>query len=177
MVNLTGLVHSFDLLSAEDPNASIQPLIRPILYATEHQPLDQLLLSMQQKGVSLAVVVDEYGGTSGIVTIEDVLEEVVGEIEDEYDAQEEIYRKLSDTMYAFNARAEIDLINEIFPWQLPKGEYETLAGLLMHLMGKIPRPGEEAALPNCTLRVSRADMRSVKEVLVIVRNPGEKNHA
>jgi CBS domain containing-hemolysin-like protein len=129
---------------------------------------------MQHKGVSVAAVVDEYGGTTGIVTIEDVLEEVVGEIEDEYDSKEEPYRKLSETIYLFNGRTEVDVINEIFPWNLPKEKYETLGGLVMHLMGKIPRVGEEVTLPNLTLRVFGADTRSVKEVLVILQNPAER---
>lgn len=174
MVNLTGVIHSFDLLSEENPDTSIRHLIRPLLYVPEQQSLDRLLLLMQQGEVSVASVVDEYGGTTGIVTTEDVLEEVVGEIEDEYDSKEQLYWKLSDTMYLFNARMEVDVINEMFPWNLPKEGYETLGGLVMHRTGKIPRAGEETALPNLTLRVARADTRSVKEVLVILNSPVEK---
>jgi CBS domain containing-hemolysin-like protein len=174
MVNLTGVIHSFDLLSEKNPETPVRHLIRPLLYVPEQQSLDQLLLSMQQRGVSVAAVVDEYGGTTGIVTMEDVLEEVVGEIEDEYDSKEQLYWKLSDTMYLFSGRMEVDVINEMFPWNLPKEGYETLGGLVMHQSGKIPRTGEEVALPNLTLRVARGDTRSVKEVLVILKSPMEK---
>ena len=111
--NITGVIHSFDLLLASNREQTIQPYIRPISFFPETKPIDELLLDLQRKQEALAVVVDEYGGAVGIVTVEDILEEVVGEIEDEYDTAQPLFRKVGPKAFLINARMEIDHINEI----------------------------------------------------------------
>ena len=97
--------------------------------------------------MNLAIIVDEYGGSVGILTIEDLLEEVVGEIADEYDHDADLVRSLTDKKFCVGARAEVKDLNERFPWRLPDGDYETLGGLLLHHFGRIPTLGEKLELP------------------------------
>ena len=121
---------------------------------------------MQRRGINMAVVVDEHGGTVGIVTVEDLLEEIVGEIEDEYDEREILFEPLADGSVRVEGAMEIDRLNEIFPWRLPAGDYETIAGLVVTQLGRVPRPGVRVKLAHVTIEVTRADARAVRQVIV-----------
>jgi CBS domain containing-hemolysin-like protein len=120
----------------------------------------------------LAVVVDEYGGAVGIVAIEDLLEEIVGEIEDEFDQEVTPYRKLREGHYLINARTEIKALNEALHLQLPPGDYETLAGFLIAQLGDLPRGGEKVQYHNLRFTVRATEARSVKEVELVVAGAG-----
>ena len=114
----------------------------------------------------MAVVVDEYGGCIGIVTREDILEEVVGEIQDESEQERPLYRQVGFNRWLIQGRMEIDQINEIFGWNLPKGDYETLAGFLLDKFQRIPKIGELVRYENFTFLIKRANPRGILEVMV-----------
>jgi len=166
MYNIVGIVHAFDLLGDVEPRAAVATIMRPPLYVPENKLAHHQLRLMQRRGQNMAVVVDEHGGTVGIVTVEDLLEEIVGEIEDEYDQREVLYEVLADGSVCVQGGMQIDHLNERFPWHLPEGEYETIAGLVITHLGRIARVGEKVRLPGTVVEVTRADARAVREVVV-----------
>jgi CBS domain containing-hemolysin-like protein len=173
--NIVGWVNAFDVLSMLPGERSFRHLIRPAYYVPETRRIGDLLKDVQQKGVPLAVVVDEYGGSIGIVTIEDMLEEIVGEIEDEYDARERLYEVLPDGSFRIDARMEIDTINEILGLHLPTGNYETLAGFILTQLERIPQRGELLMHDGLMLEIEEATNRTVEGVHIVPRpaQPGE----
>jgi CBS domain containing-hemolysin-like protein len=169
--NLMGVLHDFDLLGEQPSGQAIKPFVRSIHYVPESKKIDQLLPEMQRQGIHLAAVVDEYGGTVGIVTIEDLLEEIVGEIDDEFDQAVTPFRKLGDNHYLINARIEVEALNEALHLDLPLGDYETLAGFIIAQMGDLPRSGEQLRWGNLRFVIRSAEARSVKEVELFVEPP------
>jgi CBS domain containing-hemolysin-like protein len=166
--NIIGIVNSFDLLDAPHNDQSIKLLIRTVPYVPESKPIDELLVEMQKKRNHLAIAVDEYGGTVGIITIEDILEEIVGEIKDEYDTDQRLYRKIRWNKYLINARMETDQIRELLSLSLPNGDFETLGGFLLEKFGHIPKPGEILKYQNLTFTIVSSDERSIGEVRIKV---------
>jgi CBS domain containing-hemolysin-like protein len=116
----------------------------------------------------MAVVVDEYGGAVGVITLEDIIEEVVGEIEDEYDKGIKLWRRVSEGEYLINTKIEIEKVNEELGLGIPEGEYDTLSGFLLSEVGSIPKVGEEIPYKNHTFIVTKASLRSVEEVKLIL---------
>lgn len=167
--NLVGWVNAFDVLSLAPGERSFRHLIRPAYYVPETRRIGDLLRDVQQKGIPLAVVVDEYGGSVGIVTIEDMLEEIVGEIEDEYDAGQRLYEVLADGSYRIDARMEIDAINEVLGLNLPTGDYATLAGFILTQLERIPQRGELLVYEGLVLEIEEATNRAVERVHVLPR--------
>lgn len=168
--NIVGILHSFDLLFAQGKEQTIQPFVRSICFFPETKPVDELLLHLQRNQESMAAVVDEYGGAVGIVTMEDILEEVVGEIEDEYDFGQPLYKKVGPRKLLINARMEIDHINEILKLGLPKGDYETLGGFVLDRLGRVPLAGEGFRFKGMLFEVQKADERSISEVSVTLKS-------
>ncbi|MDG2303645.1 MAG: transporter associated domain-containing protein [Candidatus Binatia bacterium] len=172
--NVIGLIHVFDLLVQSGARSAAE-LMKTPTFVPEMTPASDVLRRLQVEGVNLAVVVDEYGGAVGIVAIEDILEEVVGEIEDEYDEEEDPVCEVEAGAWIVDGRAEIERLNERFPWQLPEGEYETLGGLMLAHLAHIPDVGETLALPRVALRVTAASPRSVDEISVTtIAEPNEE---
>ncbi|MBF6568158.1 MAG: HlyC/CorC family transporter [Candidatus Binataceae bacterium] len=170
--DIIGVVHVFDLLEAPDLTRPVTEVMRPVSYFSESTPLDEILLAMQRTGENLAVVVDEYGGASGILTVEDLLEEIVGEIEDEYDAREELTTVLNARSLAVLARAPIAELNDRFGLNLPEGEeYATIGGLVVERLGHIAKPGEQFKVGDVTITVTRSDARAVREVIIGLDRP------
>lgn len=167
---LTGFLHTLDLLGAE-ASASLRPLLRPAPYVPESRRLEDLLRDLQRARTQMAMVVDEYGGVVGIVTMEDLLEELVGEIEDEDDDAIPAIRRLPDGAWLVDARIEVERLNEETGLQVPKGEYETLAGYLLALLQKIPEPGEEITAEGIHFLVTEADRRSILKVKIRRASP------
>ena len=142
--DILGYVHSFDLF--KDPK-HIKSMLRPVEYVPEPMFAKDVLNVLIKKRKSLAVVLDEYGGTSGIMTVEDVIEELVGEIEDEHDTFELIEEKINDNTYTFSARLEVDYMNESYKFQLPESEhYETLGGFIVNHTEEIPEKNQEITI-------------------------------
>lgn len=152
--NIIGYVHSFDLFKKPE---NIGQVLRPISFIPETMMANLALSMFIKQNKSLAVVVDEFGGTGGIVTMEDIMEEIFGEIEDEHDKDKIIEKKISDTEYLFAGRVEIDHINEKYNLRIPQGEeYETLAGYIIINSGSIPSEGENVVIKNYNFKIMKA---------------------
>ncbi|MBI4638434.1 MAG: HlyC/CorC family transporter [Candidatus Rokubacteria bacterium] len=164
--NIVGVVAAMDLLSRGDAVHALDALIRAPYYVPETKRIDDLLREMQRTRVHMAVVVDEYGGSTGVVTLEDVLEEIVGEIQDEHDRTPASVERLPDGSYWVAARTNIDELNEALDWGLPKHGFETIAGLVLATLHRIPRTGEEFQLPGYAITVLEADARRVIAVKI-----------
>jgi CBS domain containing-hemolysin-like protein len=165
MPNITGMIHAFDLLVAENKRR-VKDLMKPATFVPDMILANDVLRRMQAEGVNLAVVIDEYGGAVGIVTMEDLLEEVVGEIADEYDREDDPVQVQPDGKCHVRARAEVKELNERFPWRLPEGDYETLGGLLLSHFERVPNVDEICELPYAKLRILKTRDRSIEEIEV-----------
>ncbi len=169
---VVGFLHVLDVVG-QTPDAPIAPFLRKALFVPEAMPIDELMRTFREAGTSFAVVVDEYGGVTGIVTAEDVVEEVVGEIEDEYDRRMEYYKKLSPDEFLVPGRMEIGRFEEEVRVRLPDGDYATVGGMLIALAGRIPAAGEAFDLPGAVITVEKASDRAVLEVRVRLVPRGE----
>jgi CBS domain containing-hemolysin-like protein len=144
----------------------------------ETKKINDLLKEFQTKKIHMAVVIDEYGGTSGIVTLEDILEEIVGEITDESDEDQPLYRKLGNNKYTFEGKILLNDFYKILEIQEDifedvRGESETLAGLILELTGEIPESGETVHYGKFTFRINSSDRRRIKEIYVEIKNENE----
>jgi putative hemolysin len=171
---IVGILYAKDLLpylkdSAGQPPA-LRTLLRTPVFVPESMSVDDLLHEFQRRKVHIAVVLDEYGGTAGMVTIEDLLEEIVGEIQDEYDEEEPLIVKLSDDEARIDGRADVDDLSELFDITLSledADEYDTVGGLIYHRIGGVPRPGDQVIVEGLTLTVETTDGRRVGKVLAV----------
>ena len=164
--SVVGVVAAMDLLSRGAEVATLDELKRPPYYVPETKRIDDLLREMQRARTHMAVVVDEYGGSTGVVTLEDILEQIVGEIQDEHERAPASVERLPDGSYRVAARTNIDELNEAFDWTLPKRDYETVAGLVLATLGRIPRAGEVFQIPGYTITVLQTDARRVTAVKI-----------
>ncbi len=170
--NIVGILHVFDLLSvgAHEREAAIQHLARPVRYVPESVMAVDLLVELQGSGTPMAVVVDEYGGAVGIVTIEDLLEEVVGEIEDEHDDSASLIVAEQPGVWTIQGKAAVAKVNDELNVALPEDdEYESLAGLVLHRLRRLPAIGETLVVGDLTLRVVKASNRSIEEIQLLRR--------
>jgi CBS domain containing-hemolysin-like protein len=168
---IVGVLHAFDILSAEvgGRKGTAGELARPPIYVPEAKPTVDLLVELQRAGQQLSVVVDEYGGATGICTIEDILEEIVGEIEDEYDRGPSPIRLEGPGLWRVAAKTSIAQVNETLKITLPEGEdYETIAGLILDRLKRIPREGETLRLGPVTITIIGASDRAIEEVRIRV---------
>ncbi len=168
--NITGIVHLKDILKAmrKGGDVNVKELIAPVLLIPQNKRIGQLLKEFQSKRQQMAVVVDEYGGTIGIITMEDILEELVGEIQDEYDNETPFVEKTGDKTYSVLASATLDDVNDLLPHEIEKDEaFNTLAGYLIHKFGKIPSVNEKISVDNyefTILKKTRTTITLVKMV-------------
>jgi putative hemolysin len=170
---IVGLLYAKDLLPFLKKDAGERPALRSLLrsplFVPESMSIDDLLHEFQRRKVHVAIVLDEYGGTAGLVTIEDLLEEIVGEIQDEYDTEEPMIVKLSDDEVRIDGRASIDDFGEAFDTELrleDDEEYDTVGGLIFHRLGDVPAPGDVVTIEGFRLTVESIDGRRVAKVLV-----------
>ena len=165
--DIVGYVHLNDVVRviADHRQATLQDLVRRIDFFPETYTADRLLKHFIQKRQGVAAVVDEFGGTAGIVTMEDVVEEIFGEIDDEYDVEEEVERMIDDHTFVFSARLEIDYLNETYKLDLPvSDDYETLAGMILHYCESIPEQGEELNIGKYRVKILKASNMKLDEV-------------
>lgn len=170
--HVVGFVHVLDTVGLS-PAEPILPFLRKALIVPELMPIDELMRKFQQAGTTFAVVVDEFGGTTGIVTAEDVVEEIVGEIEDEYDGKMDYYKKLSADEFLVPGRMEVSRFEEEFGVRLPEGDYATVGGLLTALAERIPAAGESFSVPGVLFTVEAASDRAVLSVRVKIMKEKE----
>jgi putative hemolysin len=172
---IVGMLYAKDLLPYLKPDAAPRPplrkLLRPPVLVPESMSIDDLLHELQRRKVHIAVVLDEYGGTAGVVTIEDLLEEIVGEIQDEYDVEEPLVVRISDDEARIDGRLDVDELLELFDLEdvhlADDEEYDTVGGLLYHRVGGVPAPGDSIEVEGLRLTVESTDGRRVGKVLVV----------
>ena len=158
----------------------LRTLLRTPVFVPESMTVDDLLHELQRRKVHLAIVLDEYGGTAGLVTIEDLIEEIVGEIQDEYDEEEPMIVRLSDDEARVDGRAAVDDLQELFDTTFgleDEDEYDTVGGLIYHRIGGVPKPGDEVRVDGLLLTVESTDGRRVGKVLVVREGSGENGDA
>lgn len=146
---------------------TIEEMMREIFFIPETRHTLGLLKEMREKHLGIAIAVDEYGGTAGLVTLEDIIEEFFGEIHDEFDESENLFRQIGPRQITVKARVDIDELNERFHLNLPSGDYNTLGGLLMQRLGHIPRRGERLELETCTVLIFSTTRKQAKWVRII----------
>ncbi len=175
--NIKGVLYAKDLLTHLDKPANFrwQSLIRSAFYVPETKMIDDLLGDFQRNKVHLAIVVDEYGGTSGLVTLEDILEEIVGDISDEYDEEEKLFSKIDNHTFVFEAKIQLNdffKLDEIDAGLFEKisGEVETLAGLILEIKGEMPTKGERFDYEHYVFEIMAADNRRIKKVKLYIKN-------
>lgn len=176
--NIRGILYIKDLLPHAQKSATFrwQNTIRPPFYVPETKKIDDLLEEFQKNKVHMAIVVDEYGGSSGIVTLEDILEEIVGEITDEFDEEEKYYTKISENMFLFDGKTMLndfykvtDAEDSIF--DDVKGEADSLAGLILELKGEFPVKNDTIKCKNYVFTIEAVDNRRIKQIKVEIKNP------
>ena len=163
--NIIGYVHSFEMFKKP---ASIKQILLPIAFVPSAIAGKELLELFSKQSGNIAVVVDEYGGTAGVVTIEDVMEEIFGDIEDEHDAEDLLEEQIGENEYRFSARTDIDYLNEKYHLRLPESEeYDTLGGLIIHELESIPESGDSLDIGEHMLVIEQVTDRRIEVVRII----------
>jgi putative hemolysin len=170
--SIKGVVYAKDLLAyvgkSVPAGISIKKLIRPALFVPESKKADDIFKEMCESKIQIAIVVDEYGGTAGLVTLEDLIESIVGDIQDEYDNEEAECVKVDDGIYNFEGDCDIEDAEEGLGKIFPKGDYDTLAGFLLELIGDIPSVGDKIKYENLTFTITDMDDRRIEKIQVKV---------
>lgn len=170
--NILGIIYVKDLLkyvgTSLGAEVKLTDLMRTAYYVPESKRCSTLFTEMTEHHTQIAVIVDEYGGTEGIVTMEDLLESIVGNIQDEYDHEEEEIHKVADNKFTVDGATNIDEISDLVGVDLPEGDYDTIAGLVVEMLGRIPKPGEHPAVTvqNLTLTVQEVEERRISKILI-----------
>ncbi|MDI6858065.1 MAG: hemolysin family protein [Dehalococcoidia bacterium] len=179
--NVVGVLYAKDIMKflasgGTDRSApNLRDLARPPFFVPESKKVDELLADMRANRVHMGIVVDEYGGTAGLVTIEDLLEEIVGEIEDEYDREEPTVEKIDENELVVDARVGIDDLNELLGLEIEGEDFDTVGGFVYHHLGKIPIVGEEVQADGVRLKVLSVAGRRIKKVQVRKEEPPPSN--
>jgi CBS domain containing-hemolysin-like protein len=164
-----GVLNVLELFDA-DPKQSIASFMRPVRFVPESKNISELILDLSKDGDTVAIVVDEFGGAMGLVTIEDVMEEVVEEIEDEYDMGKKSVqwvRRISKKEFVVSARVETDYLEEELGIHLPEGKYATLAGFILENLGEIPTPGTVVKCRGASFTIERSTPQAIQQVRVL----------
>jgi len=169
--HVLGFLHAKDLLRAVGPGGSfeLRALSRPAPHVPEAALAGQLLREFRDGRVQFAIVVDEHGGTAGIATLEDLIEEIFGEVQDEFDVEAPKVRKLSDSVAIVDGGARVDEANQALGLELPESVVDTVGGLVLHELGRTARPGDEVSFPSATLRVEAVRGLAVVRVRMTLR--------
>ncbi|NTV48559.1 MAG: HlyC/CorC family transporter [Geobacteraceae bacterium] len=171
--NIIGLIYAKDLLKqwgTDENHLSAREIMRPPYFIPESKNLEQLLQEFKRKRIHLAIVIDEYGGTSGLITIEDLLEQIVGDIQDEYDREESLLTVNPDGSITADGRLPVEELEEHFDIEIERDNFDSVGGLAFHLTGKIPAVGDTINGAGLCLKILDADLRRVKKVAISLKN-------
>ena len=166
---IVGVVYAKDLLrnwGASDAALALTAVMRPPYFIPETKRIEDLLVDFRTKRVHMAIAVDEYGGTSGLITIEDLLEEIVGDIQDEYDLEEPWIQPQKDGSLLADARANVEELEEYYDIVIPREKFDTIGGYLFHLLGNVPKAGEKVSDNGLVLMVEDSDERKIGKVRI-----------
>ena len=169
--NIIGVIYAKDLMAKNEKlgTATSRSIMREAIHVPETKRANELLREMRRDRVHIAVVLDEFGGTAGAVFFEDLVETIVGEIGDEYDERRLLVEKVKPGQYKVNARVSIDEVNELTGLSLPEEEFDTIGGLVFHMMGQVPEKGDSIEFDDCILTVEAMEGRRIRKVLVTNR--------
>jgi len=174
---IVGFIYAKDLLKqwGEDPaSTEIEKVMRPPYFIPESKKIESLLRDFRTKRVHIAIVVDEYGGTSGLVTIEDLLEEIVGEIRDEYDLEEDLLIEEADGSLLVDASLPLDELEEHFDIEIPREKFDTVGGYILHLLDQVPDAGDNIVDGDLHMTVVDSDDRKVHKVRIVQESGGDE---
>ncbi len=166
---IVGVVYAKDLLrnwGASDATLTLTDVMRTPYFIPETKRIEDLLMDFRTRRVHMAIAVDEYGGTSGLITIEDLLEEIVGDIQDEYDLEEQLVQPQDDGTLLIDARVNVEELEEYYDIDIPREKFDTVGGYLFHLLGSVPKVGEKATDNGLVLMVEESDERKIDKVRV-----------
>ncbi len=169
MDNIVGVVYAKDLLrnwGANDETLTLAEVMRTPYFIPETKRIDELLVDFRTLRVHMAIAVDEYGGTSGLITIEDLLEEIVGDIQDEYDLEVSWLQAQDDGTLLVDARSNVEELEEYYDIEIPREKFDTVGGYLFHLLGNVPKKGEKVSDNGLVLMVEKSDERKIETVRV-----------
>ncbi|HEX5170522.1 MAG TPA: hemolysin family protein [Cyclobacteriaceae bacterium] len=168
--DVIGFCHSSELFKKPE---TIEEILTPIISVPETTLANELMIKFIDERKSLAVVLDEFGGTSGLVSMEDVIEEIFGEIEDEHDEDHLTEQKIDERTYLLSARLEVDYLNEAYQWHLPEGDYETLSGLILAYTENIPKPGDKVSVPPYSFVIQSTLDNRIDIVMMVIEQANE----
>jgi CBS domain containing-hemolysin-like protein len=164
--NIKGVVYAYDLFKTP---SDLKSIIKEVMFIPETKKSSELLNDFLMKQTNIAVVIDEFGGTAGIITLEDIIEELFGEIRDEYDIEEDISRKIDEDTYLLSGKIEIDFLNEKYGLNIPTGDYTTISGYITSYLGRIPAQGETTEINNFIIFIARANQNKIDVVRLTVK--------
>lgn len=169
--DIIGVLHIKELahkIIEDDRDFKVRDILKPAFYAYEYIPVVDLFKQMRTKNISISIIIDEYGGTSGIVTMEDILEELVGEIDDEYDNEKEV-TKLSDNEYLVDPEMRIDEVNERFDLDIQSDKFDSIGGFVIELLDRMPKSKDEVEFENMKFVVVNVDKRKITQLMIIFK--------
>lgn len=168
--HIIGILHAKDLLRVcscgQEQSVKIIDLLNPVVFIAESKPITELLRDFQLNKTHMAIVVDEFGGVRGLITLEDVIEEIVGEIDDEHDDDEQNFKIIDDSTIIADAKIDIEKVETYYNIELPDGPYESIGGFIIHQLGKVPLSGATVQNNNLMFKVLNADQRKIKSVKI-----------
>ncbi|MDY6966638.1 MAG: hemolysin family protein [Halobacteriota archaeon] len=168
MDNIVGVIYAKDILSYiwKKEKPQVKEIMRPPYFVPETKMVDELLKEFQRGKMHIAIVIDEYGGTSGLITIEDIIEEIFGNIFDEYDTGEEEIKIIDESTFVIDARMHIDELEEVIKCELPEGDFDTVGGFIFDLFDRVPKEGEKIKFRNFEITVEKTDKRRIKKIKI-----------
>ncbi len=171
--DIKGVVYAYDMFKSPK---DLKSVMKQITFVPETKKTLEMLNEFLDKRISIAIVVDEFGGTAGLITIEDIIEEMFGEIRDEYDVEEEVCKKIDETTYVVSGKVELDKLNEEFDLEIPKGDYETIAGYIITKIGRIPSKGEKIQIDDFNFLILHSTKTKINLVkLFVTRKNKDQN--
>lgn len=175
--HIIGVIHSKDILKVWDQDKDqiiLRNMLRPPYFIPENRPIEDLLKEFKAKKSHMAIVIDEYGGTAGLITIEDILEEIVGEIQDEYDISVKTIEEVGGNAISVDAKIDIEEIEQHLNVEVPEGKYQSVGGFIINLVGRVPNTGEEISFGPLRMEIESANERKIHRVKITKVDLGQE---